>query len=75
MKDELQWMAVVEAGPQAIERFERMLADGAQGVAPLVVVLGVVDLVHRAFQVCVLGICPVHSGSGIRLFCTTYAGA
>lgn len=28
MKDELQWMAVVEAGPQAIERFERMLADG-----------------------------------------------
>lgn len=28
MKDELQWMAVVEAGPQAIERFERMLSDG-----------------------------------------------
>ena len=29
---------------------ERTLADGAQGVAPLVVVLGVVDLVHSAFQ-------------------------
>lgn len=28
MKDELQWMAVVEAGPLAIERFDRMLADG-----------------------------------------------
>lgn len=28
MKDELQWMAVVEAGPQAIERFERMLSEG-----------------------------------------------
>lgn len=51
------------------------LADGAQGVAPLVVVLGVVDLVHSAFQVRDFCVCPVRSGSGIRLFCTTYAGA
>ena len=54
---------------------ERTLADGAQGVAPLVVVLGVVDLVHSAFQVGIRSVCPVRSGSGIRLFCTTYAGA
>lgn len=28
MKDEMQWMAVQDAGPVAIERFERMLANG-----------------------------------------------
>lgn len=28
MKDEMQWMAVQDAGPKAIERFERMLANG-----------------------------------------------
>lgn len=54
---------------------EWALADGAQGVAPLVVVLGVIDLVHSAFQVCDFCVCPIRSGVGIRLFCTTYAGA
>ena len=28
MKDEMQWMAVVDAGPEAIDRFDRMLANG-----------------------------------------------
>ena len=54
---------------------ERTLSDRAQGVAPLVVVLGVVDLVHSAFQVRDFCVCPIRPGVGIRLFCTTYTGA
>jgi hypothetical protein len=41
----------------------------------LVVVVRMVDVVHGDFQRGMRSVCPVRSGSGIRLFCTTYAGA
>lgn len=62
------------AGIEADDQ-ERAGSGAAQRVAPLVVLVGVVDVVHGDFQRGIRSVCPVLSGSGIRLFCTTYAGA
>lgn len=51
---------------------QRAGPGAAQRVAPLVFV---VDVVHGDFQLGIHCFCPARSGSGIRLFCTTYAGA
>ena len=62
------------AGIEADDQ-QRTGSGAAQRVAPLVVLVGVVDVVHGGFQMGIRRVCPVRSGSGIRLFCTTYAGA
>lgn len=62
------------AGIEADDQ-QRTGSGAAQRVAPLVVLVGVVDVVHGGFQRGIRSVCPVRSGSGIRLFCTTYAGA
>lgn len=62
------------AGIEADDQ-QRTGSGAAQRVAPLVVVVRVVDVVHGDFQRGMRSVCPVRSGSGIRLFCTTYAGA
>lgn len=54
---------------------QRSGSGAAQRVAPLVVLFGVVDVVRGDFQGGIRRVCPVRSGLGIRLFCTTYAGA
>ena len=62
------------AGIEADDQ-QRTGSGAAQRVAPLVVLVGVVDVVHGHFQGGIRRVCPVRSGLGIRLFCTTYAGA
>lgn len=62
------------AGVEADDQ-QRAGSGAAQRVAPLVVLFGVVDVVHGDFQGGIRRVCPVRSGLGIRLFCTTYAGA